>query len=218
MVLRRTFLHCALSLSMTLACKASRQTDSDGLSTAGANATSQNIESLSRKSWAKIKNLQSKEKRFVYSPLSLYTGLHLHNILANEPIDNSLDALHKAFRATPGLTAANAIYTEASGNLLRTMQAQLSQIDSQGGINPTEYSTNALNQWILNQTQGKIKDLLTNPPPRPFGINAIYFKSQWINKFNPSSTSSMTFTTAKKQEVQAQMMQGDLKGFFSRPS
>jgi serpin B len=67
-----------------------------------------------------------------------------------------------------------------------------------------------INQWVEDQTNEKIKDLL---PERSITVdtalvltNAIYFKASWFLKFDPENTKSGNFTRLDGSTVSAQMM------------
>lgn len=67
-------------------------------------------------------------------------------------------------------------------------------------------SVTTINSWISDTTKGKIEKMLTQPiDPMVvmYLINAIYFKGQWSDEFDPKRTSEGTFTAydGKKQVV-----------------
>jgi serpin B len=59
-------------------------------------------------------------------------------------------------------------------------------------------SLNTINDWVNRQTGGKISKVINSIDPQDvmYLINAIYFKSMWANKFDPSNTKTMTFIPA----------------------
>lgn len=77
-------------------------------------------------------------------------------------------------------------------------------------INQTEKSRTTINDWVSNQTSGKIKDLI---PPGSVNIdtrlvltNAIYFNAAWLNPFDKNATNSGTFHTLANGDVTVPMM------------
>jgi len=68
-----------------------------------------------------------------------------------------------------------------------------------------------INNWVENQTNNKIKDLI------PSGVigtmtklvltNAIYFKGEWVKQFNKDDTKEESFRTNKNSTIKALMMQ-----------
>ncbi len=77
-------------------------------------------------------------------------------------------------------------------------------------ISDPEAARAVINQWVYDQTEQKIKDLLPEgsitPDTRLVLTNAIYFKAAWANEFDKSSTQEAPFTLLDGSQVQAQMM------------
>jgi serpin B len=71
-------------------------------------------------------------------------------------------------------------------------------------------SRQTINQWVEDQTNEKIKDLLPPGSITSFTpvvlTNAIYFKGSWHEKFNPEQTASGPFTLNDGTVVSAQLM------------
>jgi len=67
-----------------------------------------------------------------------------------------------------------------------------------------------INQWVLSQTSGKIKDMIDpgsmSPDVKALLVNAIYFKGQWESKFDPDKTRSSTFQVSADKNVTVPMM------------
>lgn len=78
-------------------------------------------------------------------------------------------------------------------------------------VNATEQARATINDWVSQQTQGKIKDLI--PPgvldslTRLVLTNAIYFKAAWATPFNPKATQDGSFTRLDGSQVTVPMMQ-----------
>ena len=76
--------------------------------------------------------------------------------------------------------------------------------------NDSENSRNIINNWVANKTNQKILDLLPegsiNQDTRLVLTNAIYFKGNWTNQFDPLGTSSQNFTTLSQGVVKTPMM------------
>jgi len=64
-------------------------------------------------------------------------------------------------------------------------------------INQYEPARNEINNWVSDQTNKKINNLLApgtlNPDTRMVLVNAIYFKADWENQFDPNNTSDSLF-------------------------
>ncbi|GEO24038.1 serpin [Cyclobacterium qasimii] len=70
-------------------------------------------------------------------------------------------------------------------------------------------SKEVINQWIENNTNGMIKDMLdaVDPAAVMYLVNAIYFKADWKYRFDVGNTKKAPFYTASGQEVVVDMMQ-----------
>jgi len=75
----------------------------------------------------------------------------------------------------------------------------------------------ALNGWVENETNGKIKNILDtiNPADVMFLINAIYFKANWTNQFDPGSTTDLPFLLANNQSVDVPTMVSEIKHWYT---
>jgi serpin B len=65
-----------------------------------------------------------------------------------------------------------------------------------------------VNSWVSKQTNGKIPSILDqiDSDNVMFLINAIYFKGDWVDKFDASNTHQADFTTGDGSTVQVDMM------------
>jgi len=65
-----------------------------------------------------------------------------------------------------------------------------------------------INGWVENETNGKIKNLMSNlnPDIRLIITNAVYFKANWSLRFNPSETHNDTFTLSSGERIMVPMM------------
>ncbi|XP_067668696.1 leukocyte elastase inhibitor-like isoform X1 [Haliotis asinina] len=66
-----------------------------------------------------------------------------------------------------------------------------------------------INQWVESETNSKIKDLITggiDPLTAMILVNAIYFKGNWAEKFDPARTEKGTFKVKPGETVQVDMM------------
>ncbi|XP_048258255.1 leukocyte elastase inhibitor-like isoform X5 [Haliotis rufescens] len=74
-----------------------------------------------------------------------------------------------------------------------------------------------INQWVESETNGKIKDLITggiNPLTAVILVNAIYFKGNWAQKFDPTKTKKDTFKVKPGEAIQVDMMRMNKKFNF----
>lgn len=83
-------------------------------------------------------------------------------------------------------------------------------------VNQYEPIRKEINGWVEDQTKDKIKDLIPqgvlNPDTRMVLVNAIYFKADWLTKFDPNSTYDAPFHLLDGSETQVKMMSEGLTG------
>jgi len=85
--------------------------------------------------------------------------------------------------------------------------ARLENVDF---IKQAEQARQTINQWVEEQTQDKIKDLM--PPgsidamTRLVLTNAIYFKGQWAEQFDKKMTADMPFFVSAEKKIAAPLM------------
>lgn len=109
-----------------------------------------------------------------------------------------LSQLPKLDRKTT-LTMANAIFVGDGWPLLDSYQAtvrkyydaEIANLDFLDGAR----SLQVINGWCADHTNGLIPKILDEVDPKilAYLLNAIYFKSQWVNKFQPSVTREEPF-------------------------
>jgi len=85
--------------------------------------------------------------------------------------------------------------------------APLSQVDFKTAAEP---SRKHINGWVEDHTEKRIKDLLpagsVNASTRLVLVNALYFKADWINKFEKTRTADADFEKTPKSKVKVPMM------------
>lgn len=90
------------------------------------------------------------------------------------------------------------------------------QIQSLDFTSPAAVTT--INNWVSNNTKGFIPSIITQIPGNAvmYLVNAIYFKSIWKEKLDPSQTQSKPFYLAGNSTVQADFMTGtvDFNAYF----
>jgi len=65
-------------------------------------------------------------------------------------------------------------------------------------------SSTALNAWVANQTNNKIKSIVTSPgqlPGKMIAVNAVYFKATWSKQFKPGMTGLGTFYSSQDRQT-----------------
>lgn len=74
------------------------------------------------------------------------------------------------------------------------------------GMYPSEFDQagiDQMNQWVSQKTEGKIQRIINNldPASRLVLINAVYFKGEWIDKYDYTVTRTFTKAGGSKQKV-----------------
>jgi serpin B len=145
------------------------------------------------------------------------------------------DQLHPAFNAldlqlaehgkaqseeeTPfQLNIANAVWAEQTYPFLQSFLDTIA-LNYGGGIrladfiNGYEAVRKEINNWVSDQTEEKIKDLIPegvlSPDTRMALVNAIYFKADWLSPFNADSTRDAPFQLLDGSEVTVPTMNQD---------
>ncbi|XP_014220606.2 antichymotrypsin-2-like isoform X6 [Trichogramma pretiosum] len=81
-------------------------------------------------------------------------------------------------------------------------------------------SAQQINKWVEDQTNEKIKDLIKsddlNSNTLMVLVNALYFKGQWLHKFDEKDTTKKTFHLSKSSSVKAPMMYIKKKFLYQR--
>ncbi|EDV59324.1 serine protease inhibitor 42Dd [Drosophila erecta] len=111
------------------------------------------------------------------------------------------------------LTLANRIYVNNKIKLLPqynqvvkdSFKAEAVAID----MTDTKKAASIINKWVDDQTRGKITKIVDSNALVDVLIvvlNAIYFKGQWQNQFDPSKTKKVSFHISKQKSVPVEMM------------
>ena len=86
----------------------------------------------------------------------------------------------------------------------------LSTVEGVNFINKANEARSAINAWAEKQTKGKIQNLLpegsVSSNTRLVLVNAVYFKGDWQNKFDPKHTSQAKFHVNEKHSLSVEMM------------
>lgn len=127
---------------------------------------------------------------------------------AAKSLTNYLLALDPKVR----LAIANAIWykqgfelnQEFAEDVRDSFSAEIASLDMS---NPQ--SKDVINQWIENNTNGMIKDMLdaVDPEAAMYLVNAVYFKADWKYRFDAENTKNAPFYTSPGQEVTVDMME-----------
>jgi serpin B len=186
------------------------------------------------------RQLQEKEGNLFFSPHSIsvaltmtYAGARgetadqmaetLHFTLSQEELHAAFNALDLALRPEDDaeeeqefvLNIANSLWVEETYTfrdefldlLARNYGAGLRLVSFKTAA---EAARQAINTWVEEKTEGKIKDLIpkggVNDLTRLVLANAIYFNAKWAHTFPENRTEDGTFATADGSEVTVPMM------------
>ncbi|MGO8758313.1 MAG: serpin family protein [Terracidiphilus sp.] len=122
-----------------------------------------------------------------------------------------MNGQHQGFE----LRVADALWAQQDASFLPGYLT-LVQTDYGAGFRPVDFksspdaSRTAINQWVEQQTNNKIQNLLgpgtVTPATRLVLTNAIYFKGTWLNTFRADLTDDEDFHLTAKQTIQTKMM------------
>lgn len=123
----------------------------------------------------------------------------------------SLNAAHAGYQ----LRLADALWAQQGEPFLPAF-LDLTKADYAAGFRPVDFAKApekarlTINQWVEQQTEDKIKDLLqpgvVTPDTRLVLTNAIYFKANWNTQFKKADTKEEDFHLAGGQTVRAPLM------------
>lgn len=116
------------------------------------------------------------------------------------------------------LSIANAVWAEQTYPFLQSFLDTIALNYGAGVrlvdfINQHEAARKEINDWVSEQTKGKIKDLIPRgmltPATRMALVNAIYFKADWLSPFDANSTQDAPFHLLDGSEVTVPTMNQD---------
>ncbi|MBR5041904.1 MAG: serpin family protein [Bacteroidales bacterium] len=110
------------------------------------------------------------------------------------------------------LSMANSIFVDKGYDLLNSYKATVkkyydAEIDNLD-FNDTKGSADIINKWCSDHTNGLIPKILDEVSPAMlcYLLNAMYFKGEWVNKFNANSTRDEAFYRDGKECRKVPMM------------
>lgn len=106
---------------------------------------------------------------------------------------------------------ANRLFFNSNLRLSRTVRENFNEeIQSLDFVNAAENSRLKINNWVAQQTHGKIKDLLAPGCINSFTniviTNAIYFQSKWLTQFEVEKTKEGVFQVNPTEESNVKYM------------
>jgi len=112
------------------------------------------------------------------------------------------------------LSTANALWTKKNykflDEYLRFINSYYMGKATDVNFDNPQQATQIINQWVEENTAGKIKDLIEtsaiNMYTRLILTNAIYFKGDWLYQFDPEDTVDGDFTITPEEIIHVPMM------------
>jgi len=142
----------------------------------------------------------------------------LHFDLPESRMQNGLGALNGILNASSPayrLKLANRLWVQSGFDFQPTfLQMHRERLRAEPGevdFAQAEQARQTMNHWVLDQTEGKIVDLI--PPgvlptdTRLVVTNAVYFKGTWKYQFAKAGTTEAPFHLSKDQEIKVPTMQ-----------
>jgi serpin B len=144
----------------------------------------------------------------------------LHFSLKQEPLHSSFSKLQSYLNAIQNkghikLSIANSLWAQKGYYFLDTF-LELNKKYYGAGLNFVDFATNTeaarktINLWVEDKTQKKIKELIKpsmiNPLTTLVLCNAIYFKGDWLSKFDEKRTVDADFYISPNKTIKVPMM------------
>ena len=178
---------------------------------------------------------QHKNKNIFFSPFSIYSAIAMTGEGAKDKTALEIQqVLHlpenKSLRLSgfenlmsvlnPGstmykLTTANALWVQKEYAFLPeflaiTKERYKANAENVDFVNQPEAAKNKINTWVEDNTNNKIKDLISKNDitkyTRLILTNTIYFKGEWARQFEKELTKEENFKSANGDELKTQMM------------
>jgi len=119
------------------------------------------------------------------------------------------------------LDIANGVWAEQSFAFLQPFLDLLahnygSDLQLADFVNQPAAVRNEINQWVSDQTHEKVKDLIPQGAidtlTRLVVVNAIYFKADWEDQFDPTDTKDESFHLVDGSTIRVKMMSENING------
>ncbi len=180
-----------------------------------------------------IKTLSSSDKNEIFSPFSLFQGLsmayigaqgkteqEMHTVLAldesREELISSLQMLNQDLSSTLQLNIANKAWIDERFDIYPSYEENLSFLGASVEsihFRNSKQSCRMINQWISEQTLGKISKLIgpqdISENTRMILVNAISFQDSWLHPFSVHKTEQDSFFSLSGDVRSVPMMQLD---------
>jgi serpin B len=182
--------------------------------------------------------LRSDRGNLFFSPASISTALAmtfagasgdtatqmaktLHFEMSKDQLDEAMHKLLASWKSNEKqagfrLSIANRLWAQAGDQFLPAYLA-VTRNDYGAELAPLDFAKQAeqarqtINQWVEDQTEGKIKDLISSAAQvnsaRLVLTNAVYFKGSWSDPFRKNLTKDEDFRLNSQQKVRTPLME-----------
>ena len=139
----------------------------------------------------------------------------------NELSKDLMNTVNKKLGSEVLINVCNKIYPNAGfemkkefvDNITKTFHGEVEQVNYSDPVK----SSKTINDWVASKTNNKIQNLISpdsiNDLVRLILVNAIYFKGNWLEKFDANNTSPEDFTLVDGGKVKVDMMKLSGKSF-----
>lgn len=141
--------------------------------------------------------------------------------LSDESVNKQSASLSKSLMQVDPLSelaVANALFAKQDAvfnqNFINTNRKYYNaKLEALNFANANNYAINKINDWVKENTKGKIPTILDKVPKDVilYLVNAIYFKGTWLNEFKKSETQTADFKLANGTTKSVQMMNRSAK-------
>jgi len=123
-----------------------------------------------------------------------------------------LDSITNRLKNTKSITLSNAIWLDNTivpeGKYINTINKKYIADVKRVDFSVTNKAKDSINKWFFNKTNKNIKNIVKNinPETKTIITNAIYFKGEWLMKFNKELTKPAVFFSEKEEQYKVDLM------------
>jgi len=180
-----------------------------------------------------------KDKNLFFSPFSIYMAVSMAYLGAQKETKQEFEKVLKlneenvkefkeimeitqSTEKNTGFRIANKIWPAITAKIKKDFSSKLEKIFKidveQVDYSQPKQAADIINSWTSNQTNGKIKEIISpkilNPLIRLVITNAVYFYNEWEKKFDEKKTHEDFFYAYKKEKQKVKFMLKEEKIHF----
>jgi leukocyte elastase inhibitor len=201
------------------------------------------IESNNRFAFDIYKQLSKTDKNLIFSPASITSAMSMTYVGAK---NNTFDEISNTFYFNKNISEFNKTYNKLVENysdkkstvklfnanslwiqkglklntdfLENNKKFYSSSANFTDFISNPEKSRNTINEWVEENTNNKIKNLIKpsaiNNATRLVLVNALYFKGAWLTKFKKEKNTNEEFQIKKKESIKTVFMNNSFSSWY----